>query len=94
MHISTDIHLTPRARVTANIVTPQNGERYLTLTILDDGVAYPTVTIFPAGPEFFDKLANECERAVREYVGDVPDPAPSQAYLDEIGERQSAEVAR
>ena len=94
MQTCSSIHLTSRATVSANIVTDGVGRRYLTLTITDDGVAYPAITLFPEGPEFFDKLANECERAVREFVGDVPDPAPSQEYLDEIGERQSAEVAR
>ena len=29
-------------------------------------------TFQPDDPAFLDRLANECERAVREFVGDVP----------------------
>ena len=90
MHANIQVHLQDSAKVEARICTDGDGKRYLVLEIREDH-AYPAVTFFPAGPEFLDKLANECERVVREFVGDVP--APSQAYLDEIGERQSAEVS-
>lgn len=93
MHISSHIHLTEAANVTAEVARDGNGARYLVLTITDDMAAYPTVTIFPAGPEFLDKLSNECERAVREFVGDVP-PAPYQECLDGLGETQTAEALR
>lgn len=91
MQVSANIHLSETSAVHADIATDGTGRRYIVLTITGE-YAYPSITIFPAGPEFLDKLANECERVVREFVGDVP--APSQAYIDEIGERQSAEVTK
>ena len=72
MHITTNAHLSKDATVSAHISTNPAGEKYLVLTIEDDGAAYPHVTLFPDDPAFLDKLANECERVVREFVGDVP----------------------
>ena len=73
MRTTTIVHLDDAASVTATIRTTETGNRYIVLTITGsaDNV-YPYFAIFPAGPEFLDKLANECERAVREFVGDVP----------------------
>lgn len=73
MRTTTTVHLDYAASVTATIRTTETGSRYLVLTITGSrDEPYPRLTIFPAGPEFLDKLANECERAVREFVGDVP----------------------
>lgn len=72
MHISANVHLSPKAKPICSVATDGNGRRYLVLTIEDDGAAYPHVTLFPDDPAFLDKLANECERVVREFVGDVP----------------------
>jgi len=66
------IHLEPDARAGISIRTDVTGRRHIVLNVRDDGSSVPYLTIFPAGPEFLDKLANECERAVREFVGDVP----------------------
>ena len=73
MRTTMTVHLDDAASVTATIRTTETGNRYLVLKITGspDSVT-PYITIFPAGPEFLDKLANECERAVREFVGDVP----------------------
>ena len=72
MQTGTMIHLEPDARAEISIRTNDLGHRHLVLNVRDDGSYGPCLTIFPAGPEFLDKLANECERAVREFVGDVP----------------------
>jgi len=72
MQTGTMIHLEPDARADISIRTDATGHRRLVLNVRDDGSRVPSLTIFPAGPEFLDKLANECERAVREFVGDVP----------------------
>lgn len=73
MRTTTMVHLDDAASVTATIRTTETGSRYLVLKITGsaDNVS-PYLAIFPAGPEFLDKLANECERVVREFVGDVP----------------------
>ena len=72
MRTGTMIHLEPDAEVSINIRNEVSGQRYMVLEVRDDGSAITDLAIFPAGPEFLDKLANECERAVREFVGDVP----------------------
>lgn len=73
MRTTMTVHLDDAASVTATIRTTETGNRYIVLTITGspDSVT-PYFAIFPAGPEFLDKLANECERVVREFVGDVP----------------------
>ena len=71
MHITTNVHLSKDARVSADIRTNEAGEKYLVLRIMDGSVV-PDLTLFPDDPAFLDKLANECERAIREFVGDVP----------------------
>ena len=73
MRTTMTVHLDDAASVTATIRTTETGNRYIVLTITGSADnAYPYLAIFPAGPEFLGKLANECERAVREFVGDVP----------------------
>ena len=71
MHITTNAHLSKDATVSAHIGTNPAGEKYLVLRIMD-GSVIPDLALFPDDPAFLDKLANECERAVREFVGDVP----------------------
>ena len=85
MQTTTMIHLDDTATVEAEIQTRRNGERYLLLRI-SESLGGPHLTIFPAGPEFLDKLANECERVTREFVGDVPRHSPDFAggYLDGV----------
>ena len=78
MHTNTTVHLAKTARPTVSIrtLTPE-GRPYLVLTISDTSEPGTAVNIFPAGPEFLDFLANECERGVREFIGDVPaEPLP------------------
>ena len=72
MRTGTMIHLNPDARADISIRTDVTGQRYLVVEVHDDGSLMSDLAIFPAGPEFLDKLASECERAVREFVGDVP----------------------
>lgn len=85
MHTDTTIHPKFETPVTGYTL-PVFGE---TVGYLKIGTDQSVVTIIIRDPAFLDKLANECERLCRELVGDVPatvDPAPSQGYLDEIGE--------
>ena len=72
MRTGTMIHLEPDAAASISIKSDPAGQRYLVVNIRDEGPSIADLTIFPAGAEFLDKLANECERAVREFVGDVP----------------------
>ena len=67
-------------------VEGQGPTMYLTI-----GTGAYRLTLQPRDAAFLDKLSNEADRLCREFVGDVPD-APSQAYLDEIGDRQAEEV--
>jgi hypothetical protein len=76
MYITTNVHLKRTARVKAHVRSYPHGDRYLLLSIEDESSPISGLHIFPAGPEFLDQLANECERAVREFVGDVPPLEP------------------
>ena len=73
MRTTTTVHLGDAASVTATIRTTETGSRYLVLNITGSpDSTMPYLAIFPSSPDFLDKLANECERVVREFVGDVP----------------------
>ena len=95
MRTTTSVHLTEAARVSIDIRTGINGERYLVLNISDNEPSYlPGLALFIRGPEFLDKLANEAERAVREFVGDVPEPLHMTGQFCECAECAPAEVVR
>jgi hypothetical protein len=81
MRTGMNVHLTTRAKVAGKVVTDGIGRRYITLEITDDGVVYPAICFFPEDETFLDKLANECERVTREYIGDVPPLEPLPAEL-------------
>ena len=91
MHTTTTVHITAKTRVYGDILTTTSGDRFMRLTIGEEEYAGTRVELLISDPEFLDYLANEAERLCREFVGEVP--APSQAHLDEKGERQTAEVA-
>lgn len=68
MHTTTTVHANAATTVTATFLQVEGGRRFISFDIEGGSNA---VQIF-CNPEFLDKLANECERAVREFVGDVP----------------------
>lgn len=88
MLTTTTIHPTNETRPTTEFLVSDT-RRFVCLSI---GDKYGSRVDILCDPEFLDRLANECERAVREFVGDVP--APSQEYLDGPGELQAAEALR
>ena len=91
MQITTTVHVNAKTRAFGSILTATSGDRFMCLTIGEEEYAGTRVELLISAPEFLDFLANEAERLCREFVGEVP--APSQAHLDEKGERQTAEVA-
>ena len=83
MQTTTMVHLNEKAQVEIAIRNRADGSPYISLTISDGHIGSESITLFPEGPEFLDKLANACDAAVREYVGDVPpahlEPLPPAA---------------
>lgn len=76
MIATTTIHATDKTRATADFFEVPGQRRYIAMRIGDE---YGSRVDIICGPEFLDKLANECERAVREFVGDVPGWCPPHA---------------
>lgn len=91
MRTSSDIHIPADAEVETHIRSLGSGERYIVLTIRGSG-GQVNLYFWEGAEVVLDKIENECVRAVREFVGDVP--APSQGYLDGLGELQSREALR
>lgn len=85
-------HCTEETRAYGEILTSSDGSRFMVFRIAAERYGGTGIDLIIRTPELLDYISNEAERLCREFVGDVP--APSQAYLDEIGEIQTAEVTR
>ena len=69
MNTTITVHPTDKTTASTEFLEVPGQCRFIVLHIGDD---YGSRVDIICGPEFLDKLANECERAVREFVGDVP----------------------
>lgn len=93
MQTTTTLHIEKSTEVKGYILDVAGLGRTMYLEV--DGGGNRVCFIVGKNTDLLDKLANEAERLTREFIGDVPplEPlAPSQAYLDEIGEMQTAEL--
>lgn len=91
MQTTTYAHFDENDRyVCCKVKAQPNGDRYLVLSL--GSATGASVELFFHDTDTLDRLANEIERATREWVGDVP--TPSQEYLDGLGELQSREALR
>lgn len=69
----------------AAVRTRPNGDRYIVVK-LGRTETSESVEMFFHGTDLLDKLANEIERATREFVGDVPEPLHMTGQFCECAE--------